>query len=280
MTSLNDPAHLAFPGGGLVLDRPRVMGILNVTPDSFSDGGRFLAREDALANARKMIAHGADVIDIGAESTRPGAVPVPPEEEWRRLAPVLSDVVALGTPVSIDTYKAPIARDACRAGAVIVNDVWGLQKDPGMADAVAEAGAAVIMMHNRLAADAGIDILDDIDRFFERSLDLAERAGIAPEKQMLDPGIGFGKTLEHNLKLIASLEHFVSLGLPVLFGASRKRFINAIDETATDALDRLGGSLTVALQAARAGCAIVRVHDVRETAQALKVQAEIARYAD
>ncbi|MCA1243161.1 dihydropteroate synthase [Stappia stellulata] len=274
MTPLKDPAHLAFPGGGLALDRPRVMGILNVTPDSFSDGGRFLAREDALANARKMIAHGADVIDIGAESTRPGAVPVPPEEEWRRLSPVLSEVVAMGTPVSIDTYKAPIARDACRAGAVIVNDVWGLQKDPGMADVVAEAGAAVIMMHNRTAADAEIDILDDIDRFFERSLDIAERAGIAPEKQMLDPGIGFGKTLDQNYLVLNRLETLAKHGRPLMVGASRKRLIGAVLSVDTD--DRLYGSLAIHTVAMMKGAAMIRVHNVQPHADAARIVRAIA----
>jgi dihydropteroate synthase len=274
MTVPKDPLHLAFPGGGLSLDRPRVMGILNVTPDSFSDGGRFMAREDALASARKMIAHGVDVIDVGAESTRPGAAPVPPEEEWRRLEPVLSDVVAMGTPVSIDTYKAGIAREALKAGAVIVNDVWGLQKDPGMADVVAEAGAAVIMMHNRTAADPQIDILADIDRFFERSLEIAERAGIAPEKQMLDPGIGFGKTIDQNYLVLNRLEWLGKHGRPLMVGASRKRLIGAVLSVDTD--DRLYGSLAIHTVAMMKGAAMIRVHSVQPHADAARIVRAIA----
>lgn len=269
MTRLPDPARLAFAGGSLDLTAPRVMGILNVTPDSFSDGGRFLAREDALASARKMAAHGADVIDIGGESTRPGATPVPLDEEWRRLSPVLDDVVALGLPVSIDTYKAEIARRACAAGAVIVNDVWGFQKDPAMADTVAEAGAAAIMMHNRAAADPQIDILADIDRFFERSMELADRAGIPRARLMLDPGIGFGKTLDQNYLILNRLESLHKHGLPLLVGASRKRLIGAVLRVETD--DRLYGSLAAHTIAMMKGAAMVRVHNVQPHADAARI---------
>ncbi|WP_349358551.1 dihydropteroate synthase [Stappia sp.] len=269
MTRLPDPARLAFAGGSLDLTVPRVMGILNVTPDSFSDGGRFLAREDALASARKMAAHGADVLDIGGESTRPGATPVPLDEEWRRLSPVLDDVVALGLPVSIDTYKAEIARRACAAGAVIVNDVWGFQKDPAMADTVAEAGAAAIMMHNRAAADPQIDILADIDRFFERSMELADRAGIPRARLMLDPGIGFGKTLDQNYLILNRLESLHKHGLPLLVGASRKRLIGAVLRVETD--DRLYGSLAAHTIAMMKGAAMVRVHNVQPHADAARI---------
>jgi len=269
MTRLPDPARLAFAGGSLDLTAPRVMGILNVTPDSFSDGGRFLAREDALASARKMAAHGADVIDIGGESTRPGATPVPLDEEWRRLSPVLDEVVALGLPVSIDTYKAEIACRACAAGAVIVNDVWGLQKDPAMADTVAEAGAAAIMMHNRAAADPQIDILADIDRFFEHSMERAARAGIPRERLMLDPGIGFGKTLDQNYLILNRLESLHKHGLPLLVGASRKRLIGAVLRVETD--DRLYGSLAAHTIAMMKGAAMVRVHNVQPHADAARI---------
>ncbi|WP_428698714.1 dihydropteroate synthase [Stappia sp.] len=263
------PAHLAWHGGGLPLDRPRVMGILNVTPDSFSDGGRFMAREDALASARKMIAHGVDVIDVGAESTRPDAVPVELDEEWRRLEPAIGELVALGAPVSIDTYKAEIAARACAAGAVIVNDVWGLQKDPAMADTVAAAGAAVIMMHNRKGADPDLDILADIDRSFERSMELAARAGIPPERQMLDPGIGFGKTLDQNYMVVNRLDHFARHGLPLLVGASRKRLIGAVLDVDTD--DRLYGSLALHTIAFVKGAAMVRVHNVQPHVDAARI---------
>lgn len=267
--------QFSFRGGAFPPGRPRVMGIVNVTPDSFSDGGRFLDPEDALASARKMIAHGVDVIDVGAESTRPGAEPVALDEEWRRLAPVIGDLCALGAPVAIDTYKAEIARRACERGAVIVNDIWGLQKDEGMADAVAEAGAGVIMMHNRLETDAELDIFADIDRFFERSMELAERAGIPADRQMLDPGIGFGKTLEQNYRIINRLEHFTRHGRALLVGGSRKRLIGAVLSVETD--DRLYGSLALHTIAMMKGAAMVRVHNVQPHVDAARIVAATRR---
>ncbi|WP_208995976.1 dihydropteroate synthase [Pannonibacter tanglangensis] len=251
--------------------RPHVMGILNVTPDSFSDGGRHAAADAALAHAQAMVAEGADILDIGAESTRPGALAVPEAEEWARLEPVLSAVIALGVPVSIDTYKASIAARACAQGAALVNDVWGLQKDPAMADAVAAAGVPVVMMHNRREADAGIDILSDIDRFFERSMTLAERAGIPRSRQILDPGFGFGKTMDQNYQILNRLETLAKHGLPILAGASRKRMIGAVLDVPTD--ERLFGSLAVHLLAAAKGAAILRVHDVRPHVQAMAILA-------
>jgi len=242
-------------------DRPHVMGILNVTPDSFSDGGRHNMAEAALAHARKMIAEGADILDIGAESTRPNSTPVAEGEEWARLVPVLADVIALGTPVSIDTYKAEIARRACAEGALMVNDVWGLQKDPAMADAVAEAGVHVVMMHNRLEADGSLDILSDIDRFFETSMELAAKAGIARDRQILDPGFGFGKTIDQNFLILNRFETLKKHGLPLLAGASRKRMIGAV--LGADIDERLYGTLAVHMTAFLKGAAIVRAHDVR-----------------
>src|SRR5581483_6535128 len=181
--------------------RPLVMGILNVTPDSFSDGGEFIAPEKAIAHARAMKEEGADILDIGAESTRPygGARPVSADDELARLAPVLPAVVALGLPVSIDTIKASVAAWALDQGAAIVNDVWGLQRDEAMAPLIAVRGCPVIVMHNRARADAAIDIMADIADFFTRSLDIAARAGIAREQIVLDPGIGFGKTPEQSI---------------------------------------------------------------------------------
>ena len=259
----------------LALGRPIVMGVLNVTPDSFSDGGRFLDPVAAIDQARRMIAEGADVLDVGAESTRPygGAVAVPIAEEMRRLAPVLPAVVALGVPVSIDTMKAEVAAWALAAGAAIVNDVWGLQRDSGLARVVAEHAVPVIIMHNRQAADPSIDIIADISAFFSRSLDIAARAGIARQSIVLDPGIGFGKTPEQSLTAIARLPELRSFGLPLLVGASRKRFIDKVSPAPPD--QRLGGSIAAHLLAVAGGAAIIRTHDVAETAQALRVAAAI-----
>jgi len=261
---MSPPVSYALP-----TTQPHVMGVLNVTPDSFSDGGQFAAHAAALDHARTMIAEGADIIDIGGESTRPGAESVAMEEEWRRLAPVLESVVDLQTPVSIDTYKADIARRACAAGVALVNDVWGLQKDPAMADVVAEAGVHVVMMHNRAQADADLNILADIDAFFDRSMALAERAGIPRDKQILDPGFGFGKTIDQNFLVLNRLDSLSKHGLPVLAGASRKRMIGAALGVETG--ERLFGSLAVHTLAMAKGAAIVRVHDVRPHADAARL---------
>jgi dihydropteroate synthase len=259
----------------LALGRPIVMGVLNVTPDSFSDGGDFLEPAAAIDHARRMIAEGADVLDIGAESTRPygGAVAVSMAEEMRRLAPILPTVVALGVPVSIDTMKAEVAAWALAAGAAIVNDVWGLQRDSELARVVAQHAVPVIIMHNREAADPSIDIIADICAFFSRSLDIAARAGIARQNIVLDPGIGFGKTPEQSLTAIARLPELKSFGLPLLVGASRKRFIDTVSPAPPD--QRLGGSIAAHLLAVAGGAAIIRTHDVAETAQALRVAAAI-----
>ena len=259
----------------LALGRPIVMGVLNVTPDSFSDGGHFLDPVDAIDQARRMIAEGADLLDIGAESTRPygGAVAVPIAEEMRRLGPVLPAVVGLGVPVSIDTMKAEVAAWALAAGAAIVNDVWGLQRDGELARVVAQHAVPVIIMHNREAADPAIDIVADICAFFSRSLDIAARAGIARQNIVLDPGIGFGKTPEQSLTAIARLPELKSFGLPLLVGASRKRFIDTVSPAPPD--QRLGGSIAAHLLAVAGGAAIIRTHDVAETVQALRVAAAI-----
>jgi dihydropteroate synthase len=254
---------------------PAVMGVLNVTPDSFSDGGQFIAPEAALERARAMIADGVDIIDIGAESTRPykGAQPVTAADELARLKPVLAELVALGVPVSIDSMKAEIVAFALDQGAAIVNDVWGLQRDPAMAPLVAARRVPVIVMHNRDSVDPAIDIMQDITAFFRRTLDIAAKAGIASDDIVLDPGIGFGKTPEQSMTALARLNELSVLGLPVLVGASRKRFIAKVSPSEPD--QRLGGSIAAHIIAAQHGARIIRTHDVAETLQALRVATAI-----
>jgi dihydropteroate synthase len=259
----------------MALDRPLIMGILNVTPDSFSDGGSFVDSEVALAHARQMIQEGADIIDVGAESTRPygGAKPVMLEEELARLQPVLPAVVQLGVPVSIDTIKPEVALWALGQGARIVNDVWGLQREPNMARVVAQHKVPVVVMHNRYKADPTINIVSDINAFFAHSLDLAHKAGVALESIVLDPGIGFGKTAEQSMEAIAALDAFKQFGLPILIGASRKRFINTVSPS--EPMERIGGSVAAHVMAFLKGAKIIRTHDVAETIQALRVAAAI-----
>ena len=261
----------------LARGRPVVMGILNVTPDSFSDGGQFIDPAVAIGHARAMIDEGVAILDIGAESTRPygGNTGVGASEELARLKPVLPEVVKLGVPVSIDTIKAEIAAWALDQGAEIVNDVWGLQRDAGMAPLVAKRGVPVIVMHNRDKADAEIDIIADVMAFFSRSLEIAAQAGIARDKIVLDPGIGFGKTPEQSILCLARLAAFKRFGLPLLVGASRKRFISSISPS--EPSERIGSSIATHLIAARDGAAILRVHDVHEMVQALKVVEAIER---
>ena len=255
----------------LARKRTIVMGILNVTPDSFSDGGQFNEPARAIVHARRMADEGADILDIGAESSRPyvGMQPVSEDEELTRLKPVLPAVVKLGLPVSIDTIKSKVAVWALEQGAAIVNDVWGLQRDPDMARVVAEHRVPVIIMHNRDSADAAIDIVADVTAFFARSLEIAARAGIAREMIVLDPGIGFGKTPEQSMTVIARLDTWKSFGLPLLVGASRKRFINTV--IPTEPQQRLPGSIAAHALAVQNGAAIIRAHDIAETVQALRV---------
>jgi dihydropteroate synthase len=222
-----------------------------------------------------MADQGADILDIGAESTRPygGAKPVSADDELARLKPVLPEIVKFGVLVSIDSIKSDIAAWALDQGAVIVNDVWGLQRDPAMAPLVARRGVPVIVMHNRETADERIDIVADVMDFFARSLEIADSAGIARDKIMLDPGIGFGKTPEQSIICLAHLSAFRRFGLPLLVGASRKRFINSVTPSAPH--QRIGGSIAAHLTAVADGAAILRVHDVAETIQALRVSAAI-----
>lgn len=261
---------------------PRVMGIVNVTPDSFSDGGRLVSVEAAVAHGLKLVADGADILDIGGESTRPGASPVSVDEEIARTVPVIAGLRARwGGPVSIDTMKPEVARAAVAAGATIWNDVSGLAFAPDSLAVAADLGCEVVLMHGLRPGDFGHVDPTDGDVVAEVAADLAARAdramaaGVARERLWLDPGIGFGKTAAQGLRLTAALERIAALGFPVLYGASRKRLIAAVDPSAGDAGDRLGGSLALALAAATRGAAAIRVHDLRETVQALRVQAAL-----
>ena len=262
---------------------PLIMGIVNVTPDSFSDGGRHLAPEHALAHARKLIADRANILDIGGESTRPGAAPVPEAEELARVIPLVRAIRAeSAVPISIDTLKPAVARAAVAAGATMWNDVTALRGSPDAPAVAAELACQVVLMH--MLGEPGTmqdaprydDVVAEVEAFLLARADVVMAAGVARDRIWLDPGIGFGKTLAHNLALIDALPRLVAHGFPVLLGASRKRFIAAIDPTATEPADRLGGSLAAALAGARAGVAGLRVHDVRETVQALRVQAAIS----
>ena len=249
---------------------PQLMGILNVTPDLFSDGGRHSDLAAAVVRAQGMVANGAAIVDVGGELTRPGHVPVPEDEELRRVVPALEALGAeLDAPISIDTSKAAVAREAARLGACVINDVWGLQRDPGMADAVAETGSAVVVMHNREEKDPAIDILDDVERFFERSLNLAAGAGVPFGRILLDPGVGFGKSRQQNHACIWNLDRFRRLGAPILVGLSRKSFIGGIIDAEVDR--RLPGTLAADTIALMRGASVLRVHDVVENRAALAV---------
>ena len=258
-------------GRTLPLDRTLVMGVLNVTPDSFSDGGQFSDLERAIEQARTIAAEGADILDIGGESTRPGSTPVNAEDELARVLPVLRRAaIDVSCPISIDTYKAAVAERAIEAGARIVNDVWGLHRDPAMAAVVAAGGVGLIVMHNRTTVDGSIDILDDVLRYLEQSLDLARRAGIDERRVVVDPGIGFGKTLEQNLLLIARLGTLRErLGRTVLLGASRKSMIGRIFPS--EPMERVPGTIALHTAGILAGAHIIRAHDVLEAVQAARV---------
>lgn len=268
---------------GMHWSRPHLMGILNVTPDSFSDGGRFDAPDAALAHVRAMMSDGADIIDIGGESTRPGAAEVDIDEEIARTAPVIAGIRAAGidTPVSIDTRKSAVALAALKAGAGLVNDVAAFTFDAKLAQTAAAAQAPVCLMHAQgdpaTMQDAPVydDVLFDVFDFLEDRVRAAVAAGIPRERVIVDPGIGFGKTLDHNLRLLQNLSLFHGLGCVVLLGASRKRFIGTLsgEETADK---RVPGSLAVALHAARQGAQIIRVHDVAQTQQALALFRAVA----
>ena len=260
------------------------MGIVNVTPDSFSDGGRFLDPGAALAQALRLVEDGADILDIGGESTRPGAAPVPVDEEIARVVPLIAAIRATSdVAISIDTMKPAVARAAATAGATIWNDVAALRFAGGAPEVAAELGCEVVLMHmlgqpgTMQDAPRYDDVVAEVEAFLLARALTAMAAGVEREKIWLDPGIGFGKTPAHNVALLAALPRFVALGYPVLLGASRKRFIAALDPLGAEAGERLGGSLAAHLHGAAAGVAVVRAHDVRETAQALAVWGAIGR---
>ena len=261
---------------------PLVMGIVNVTPDSFSDGGQLATQEAALAHALRLIAEGAEVLDVGGESTRPGSEPVSEDEEIARTLPLITAIRARWDGViSIDTMKPGVARAAAAAGATMWNDVTDLNHAPDSLTTAAELGCEVVLMHMKGAPKTMQDdpryddVVAEVVAHLAARAEAALAAGVARDRIWLDPGIGFAKTTDHNLTLTARLDALVDLGFPVLYAASRKRVIQGVDETATAATDRLGGSLALALEGARRGARMVRVHDVRETVQALKLQAAV-----
>ncbi|GJE41927.1 dihydropteroate synthase [Methylobacterium soli] len=255
-----------------------VMGILNVTPDSFSDGGRFVGEAAARAQAETLAAEGAALVDIGGESTRPGHTPVSAEAEQARVLPVIRSLAPrLPVPISIDTCKASTAEAALAAGARIVNDVWGLQREPDIARVAAAHGAPVMVMHNRETIDPDLDIVADMLRFFERSLDIARRAGIPDADIVLDPGIGFGKSWAQHLEALRRLPEIRALGFPLLVGVSRKSLLGRLHDKETKPADRLYGSIASHVLAGTLGADIVRVHDVAAHVDALRVVDAVMR---
>jgi len=267
--TLPDGRSLALPG------TPLVMGIVNITPDSFSDGGLLANAEAAVAHGARLAAEGAAIIDIGGESTRPGHATVDAATEMGRVLPVIAGLkVRIDAPISIDSYKAEVAEAALAAGASIVNDVWGAQRDPRIAEVAARAGAPIILMHNRESIDASIDIFDDVLRFLERSIAIATEAGVARGQIVVDPGIGFGKTVRQNLELIRDLDRLAVLGCPILLGASRKSTLGRITGREVPA-ERLAASIAAHLYGASRGAAIIRAHDVAPHIDALKTWAAI-----
>ena len=273
--------QLDCAGRILWLDRPQVMGIVNVTPDSFSDGGAHDTTEAAVAHALKLVEEGADLLDIGGESTRPGADEVALEEELRRVIPVIERLAAqVAVPISVDTSKPDVMRAAVQAGAGMINDVYGLRRD-GALDTAATLGVPVVLMHmqgeprSMQAAAQYDDVVGEVHRFLVERIFAAEMAGIAKKHIVIDPGFGFGKDTPHNLQLLAQLDRFVELGVPVLAGLSRKRSIGQL--TGRDApADRVAGSVAAHLIAVQRGAAIVRVHDVAATVDALKIWNAVA----
>lgn len=266
---------LVCEGFSLPLRRPLVMGVVNVTPDSFSDGGEYFSCEHAVARAEQLVADGADILDLGGESSRPGSVPVPFEEERRRVMPVLNRIVGLGVPVSVDTTKASLMREALDHGASMINDIFALD-DQGAVEVIAATRAGVCLMHTQgkpktmQNAPHYENVVSEVSGFLSERANRLLDKGVDPRRIVLDPGFGFGKTLVHNLELLQGLRNIVALGFPVLAGLSRKSLLGRITGR-SDSNSRLGGSLAAALFAVHNGASIVRVHDVAETCAALQV---------
>lgn len=257
-------------------ERSYTMGILNLTPDSFSDGGTYIDVEKAVKRALEMVDEGVDIIDLGGESTRPGATPITLEEELRRVLPVVEELVKrVDIPISIDTYKSKVAEEALKLGAHIINDIKGLKGDPDMGRVVKKYDAFLVMMHiqgtpETMQEDPRYDnLVLDIKKELEESIEIAHKAGIPDEKIILDPGLGFGKTFENNLEIINSIGEFKKLGYPILIGGSRKGFIGRILDLPP--LERLEGNLAIATISGYLGAGILRVHDIKETVKVLKV---------
>ncbi len=256
--------------------RTYVMGILNVTPDSFSDGGMFMHAEAACERAGVILAEGADIIDIGAESSRPGYQSISAEEEWKRMEPVLLGLdAAVREKVSVDTCKAIVAEKALGAGVGMINDIWGLQGDNRMAAVVGASDAYLVAMHNQDDTDYGQDIIESMKFFFDKTINSARRAGIREEKLILDPGIGFGKNAAQNLEVLRRLNELGTLGFPLLLGASRKRFIGHVLDAAVD--DRYEGTLAASVIGIQQGADILRVHDVAGNVKVAKIADAIYR---
>ena len=281
MRSAAGPARAWWVMGcHIPLDPPAVAGIVNVTPDSFSDGGRFRQASAAIARAWEIVEEGAAILDIGAESTRPGADPVPADVEWARLAPVLRGLRDLPIPISVDTAKLAVAERALDAGAAAINDVTALRTDPGLAALAARTGAGLVLMHMRgtprtMQRDTRYDdVVSEVCAALHAARDVALDAGCAPGQVAVDPGIGFGKSVAGNLELLARLDEIASLGAPVWIGPSRKSFLGALLDA--EPHERLTGSVTACLAAARQGAGVLRVHDVRATREALTIERAIA----
>jgi dihydropteroate synthase len=276
------PMEFQLKGQRFGFDRPLLMGIVNVTPDSFFDGGRFCDPQRAVAHALRLVEEGADLLDIGAESTRPGALPVDEQEERRRLVPVVQAVAkAVSVPISVDTSKAEVARAAIDAGAIMVNDVTALRGDSAMIDVVAQAGAGLVLMHMQGTPDTMQhaprydDVVGEVAQFLAERVRFAIDHGVAKDRIVVDPGIGFGKTLGHNLDLLANLHVFTELGYPLLVGPSRKGFIGQLTDQSVEA--RGWGTAGVVALAVEQGANILRVHDVGPMKDVAKVAAAIAR---